>query len=224
MMKFNEFQKYEATLLIPYQKYFELIYETKYLIEARLSTGRLFVAHKSFYGCNRRAAVIKASDWYNSHLKAVLGNPHNTMFINDPLVEVKYDDDFVCTDLRNKYLDEGTTNRLLAESKGDLGREDALPRDGISLGSVKRLRKRKRKEIQLTEHLTQTASGTIYYKMAQVSQERKGSIKFRKVKLASKSLLKAKREVIRRGLNKFEKFSDFGKESNRKFSSVHQAA
>ena len=146
MMKFNEFQKYEATLLIPYQKYFELIYETKYLIEARLSTGRLFVAHKSFYGCNRRAAVIKASDWYNSHLKAVLGNPHNTMFINDPLMEVKYDDDFVCTDLRNKYLDEDTTNRLLAESKGDLGREDALPRDGISLGSVKRLRKRKRKE------------------------------------------------------------------------------
>jgi len=224
MMKFNEFQKYEATLLIPYQKYFELIYETKYLIEARLSSGRLFVAHKSFYGCNRRSAVIKATEWYNAHLKAVLGNPHNTMFIDDPLMEVKYDDDFVCTDLRNKYLDKDTMNRLLAESKGDLGREEILPKDGISMGSVKRLRKRKRKEIQLTEHLTQTASGTIYYKMAEISEDRKGTIKFRKIKLASKSLLKAKREVIRRGLNRFEKFSDFNNGANRKFSSEHKAA
>ena len=54
MMKFNDFQKYEATLRIPYEKYFELIYETKYLIEARLSAERCFIATKSFYGCNRR--------------------------------------------------------------------------------------------------------------------------------------------------------------------------
>ena len=50
MMKFNDFQKYEATLRIPYEKYFELIYETKYLIEARLSPERCFIATKLFTG------------------------------------------------------------------------------------------------------------------------------------------------------------------------------
>ena len=224
MMKFNEFQKYEATLHIPYEKYFELIYETKYLIEARLGTDRQFVACKPFYGCNRRSAIIKASEWYNSHLKKVLGNPQHVMFIDDPLQEVTYDDDFVCTDLRNKYLDENTISRLLAESHGDLGRESSMQPDGVPLGSVKRLRKRKRKEVQLTDRLSQTPSGTIYYKMTEVVEGRGCSVKVRKIKLASKSLLKAKREVIRRGLNKFEKFSETKLIPSRKFSSINQAA
>ena len=224
MMKFNEFQKYEATLHIPYEKYFELIYETKYLIEARLGPDRQFVAYKSFYGCNRRSAVIKASEWYNSHLKKVLGNPQNIMFIDDPLLEVTYDDDFVCTDLRNKYLDENTITRLLAEAKGDLGRENSILPDGAPLGSVKRLRKRKRKEVQLTDRLSQTPGGTIYYKMTEVVEGRGCSVKVRKIKLASKSLLKAKREVIRRGLNKFEKYSENKLIPSRKFSSIIQAA
>jgi hypothetical protein len=224
MMKFNEFQKYEATLHIPYEKYFELIYETKYLIEARLGPDRQFVAYKSFYGCNRRSAVIKASEWYNSHLKKVLGNPQNIMFIDDPLLEVTYDDDFVCTDLRNKYLDENTITRLLAEAQGDLGRENSILPDGAPLGSVKRLRKRKRKEVQLTDRLSQTPGGTIYYKMTEVIEGRGCSVKVRKIKLASKSLLKAKREVIRRGLNKFEKFSENKLIPPRKFSSIIQAA
>jgi len=224
MMKFNEFQKYEATLHIPYEKYFELIYETKYLIEARLGPDRQFVAYKSFYGCNRRSAVIKASEWYNSYLKKVLGNPQNIMFIDDPLLEVTYDDDFVCTDLRNKYLDENTITRLLAEAQGDLGRENSILPDGAPLGSVKRLRKRKRKEVQLTDRLSQTPGGTIYYKMTEVVEGRGCSVKVRKIKLASKSLLKAKREVIRRGLNKFEKFSENKLIPSRKFSSIIQAA
>jgi hypothetical protein len=224
MMKFNEFQKYEATLHIPYEKYFELIYETKYLIEARLGPDRQFVAYKSFYGCNRRSAVIKASEWYNSHLKKVLGNPQNIMFIDDPLLEVTYDDHFVCTDLRNKYLDENTITRLLAEAQGDLGRENSILPDGAPLGSVKRLRKRKRKEVQLTDRLSQTPGGTIYYKMTEVVEGRGCSVKVRKIKLASKSLLKAKREVIRRGLNKFEKFSENKLIPSRKFSSIIQAA
>jgi len=224
MMKFNEFQKYEATLHIPYEKYFELIYETKYLIEARLGPDRQFVAYKFFYGCNRRSAVIKASEWYNSHLKKVLGNPQNIMFIDDPLLEVTYDDDFVCTDLRNKYLDENTITRLLAEAQGDLGRENSILPDGAPLGSVKRLRKRKRKEVQLTDRLSQTPGGTIYYKMTEVVEGRGCSVKVRKIKLASKSLLKAKREVIRRGLNKFEKFSENKLIPSRKFSSIIQAA
>ena len=48
-------------------------------------------------------AVEKVVAWYNKHLKAVLGHPHQTLMINDPMGEVSYEDGFVCTDLQNKY-------------------------------------------------------------------------------------------------------------------------
>lgn len=208
MMKFNDFQKYKVTLFIPYRKYFELIYETKYLLEARLKSGRIFVAHKFFYGCNRRTAVAKAIEWYNKDLKHILGHPFEHMVIDDPLGEVVYDEGFVCTDLRNKYLDEPTIERLVKDSKGDLGRERASDAGGCPLASVKRLKKRRNQEIELTKRFVQTSGGTIYYKMTDISDRKNGKLIMRKIKLASKSLVKAKKEVIRRGLNKFEKFSN----------------
>tara|TARA_Y100000022_G_scaffold200629_1_gene216922 strand:+ start:2735 stop:3400 length:666 start_codon:yes stop_codon:yes gene_type:complete len=204
MMKLNDFQKYDVTLLIPYEKYFELIYETKYLLEARLNSDRIFVAQKSFFGCNRRTAVSKASDWYNKALKKVLGHPHDKMFVNDPCGEVVYDQGFVCTDLRNKYLDDPTIDRLIKEAGGDLGREDTK----TPAASVKRLRKRRKQEVQLTDRLIQSSGGTIYYKMTELCDSKTGRSKVRKIKLASKSLIKAKKEVVRRGLDRFENFAD----------------
>ena len=206
MMKFNDFQKYQATLIIPYKKYFELIYETKYLLEARLSGDRNFIAEKSFYGCNRRSAVKKASDWYSKNLRSVLGNPTDTLTIDDPLKEVSYDDDFVCTDLRNKYLDDQTIDRLINEAEGDLGRDEGTGCAGSRISSVKRLKKRRKNEIQLTDCLVQTSGGTIYFKAIDMVSAKSGRGIVKKVKLASKSLGKAKKEVVRRGLNKFEKF------------------
>ena len=206
MMKFNDFQKYEARLRIPYEKYFKLIYDTKSLLEARLSPDRTFLAIKSFYGCNRRMAVEKASVWYASHMKPVLGPPHKTMIIDDPLGEVVYDEEFVCTDLRNRFLDDLTIDRLLKDAKGDLGREESTSLRHAP-ASVRRLKKRRRQEIKLTDRLVQSSGGTIYYKMTDLDGGSSGRSKTKKIKLASKSLSKAKKEVIRRGLNKFEKFS-----------------
>lgn len=208
MMKFNDFQKYMVTLHIPYEKYFELIYETKYLLEARLKTGRIFEAQKFFYGCNRRSVVAKAVQWYNQNLKQALGHPHMKMFIDDPLTEVVYDDGFVCTDLRNKFLDDATIERLLTEANGDLGRGDSGDSSKIQLSSVIRLRKRRKFETVLTDHFIQSSGGTIYYQMADLPQGRGTRFKVRKIKLSSKSLEKAKKEVVRRGLNKFEKFAN----------------
>ena len=59
MMKVNDFQKYEVTLMISYEDYFNLIYESKYLLEARLGPDRIFIAKKSVYGNCRRKAVQK---------------------------------------------------------------------------------------------------------------------------------------------------------------------
>ena len=47
MMKVNDFQKYEVTLMISYEDYFRLIYESKYLLEARSGTARMFIARKA---------------------------------------------------------------------------------------------------------------------------------------------------------------------------------
>ena len=207
MMKFNDFQKYQATLLIPYEKYFELIYETKYLLEARLSTDRNFIAQKSFYGCNRRSVVEKVSEWYNKNLRSVLGHPLETLTIDDPLKEVSYDEEFVCTDLRNKYLDNQTIDRLVKEGDGDLGREERKGNTGVTITCIRRLKKRRKKEVQLTDCLVQTPGGTINFKMTGMVRGKSGKGKVKKVKLASKSLDKAKKEVARRGLNNFENFT-----------------
>jgi hypothetical protein len=64
MMKVNDFLKYEITLSISYEDYFRLIYDNKYLIEARLGPERTFVAKKSVYGNSRKKAVHKAVQWF----------------------------------------------------------------------------------------------------------------------------------------------------------------
>lgn len=207
MMKINDFQKYKATLLIPYDQYFSLIYDTKYLLEARLSSGRIFVAHKYFYGCNRRKAVEKATDWYSKDLRDVLGPPNQVMMIDDPMEEVIYEEGFICTDLRNKYLDEPTIDRLLKDAGGDLGRDNTTGSGSHPTCSVKRLRRRRKQEVRLTDRLTQSPSGVIYYRMTEFHKGNSSRTKSRKVKLASKSLEKARKEIIRRGLDRLEKGS-----------------
>ena len=207
MMKINDFQKYKATLLISYDQYFSLIYDTKYLLEARLSSGRIFVAHKYFYGCNRRKAVEKATDWYSKDLRDVLGPPNQVMMIDDPMEEVIYEEGFICTDLRNKYLDEPTIDRLLKDAGGDLGRDNTTGSGSHPTCSVKRLRRRRKQDVRLTDRLTQSPSGVIYYRTTEFHKGNSGRTKSRKVKLASKSLEKARKEIIRRGLDRLEKGS-----------------
>ncbi len=207
MMKVNDFQKYEVTLTIPYESYFSLIYETKYLLEARLCPNRCFVAHHLVYACSRRKAVEKAAAWYNKELKEALGAPHLFMTIDDPMNEVIYDEGFVCSDLRNKYLNEVTRTRLIEEAQGDLAADDSKGSECHPPCSVKRIRRRKKEHVQLSSRLSQTAGGTIYYRMTEMPESKGGRPKIRMVRLSSKSLKKAEKEVARRGLDKFEKFS-----------------
>jgi hypothetical protein len=73
MMKVNDFQKYEVSLKIPYEDYFSLIYETKYLLEARLGANRCFIAKVAMYGNCRRRAVEKLLNGSRKILKAFSG-------------------------------------------------------------------------------------------------------------------------------------------------------
>ena len=72
MMKVNDFLKYTITLDIEYENYFSLIYDTKYLLEARLGPDRKFVAKKSIYANCRKRAVQKAVQWFWKEFKGGL--------------------------------------------------------------------------------------------------------------------------------------------------------
>jgi len=211
MMKVNDFLKYEISLNISYEDYFRLIYDNKYLIEARLGPDRTFIAKKSIYGNSRKKAVQKAVQWFWKDFKGVLGPAHKVMTVDDPHEEVSYDEDFACNDLGHKYLDESTLERLLAEADGELVRDDSVGSENHPPNSVKRIKRRRKQNIQLTSRLTQSPGGTIYYRMTAMPSGKNSRPKTKSVKLASKSLDKALKEVVRRGLDKFDKFEDNAK-------------
>ena len=225
MMKVNDFLKYDIKLKIDYDDYFRLIYDTKYLIEARLGPNRTFIATKSVYGNSRRKAVKQAVEWFWKDFKGVLGSAHKVMTVNDPYDEVIYDEDFACNDLRNKYLDDSTIERLIEDADGDLLKDDSVGSEKHPPNSVKRTKRRRKQNIQLTSRLSQTPGGTIYYKMTEISSTGQSTRKkFKMIKLSSKSLEKAQREVERRGLNKFEKFSNRATKSRSNKAKAKKAA
>ncbi len=225
MMKVNDFLKYDITLKIDYDDYFRLIYDTKYLIEARLGPNRTFIASKPVYGNSRKKAVQQAVQWFWKDFKGMLGSAHKIMTINDPYEEVNYDEEFACNDLGNKYLDEITLTRLLEDANGDLAKDESEGSEKHPPNSVKRIKRRRKQNTQLTARLSQSPGGTIYYKMTEFPPKGKNSrAKLKMIKLSSKSLDKAIREVERRGLNKFEKFKAKSKPTRILKGKVKQAA
>lgn len=224
MMKVNDFLRYEISLSISYEDYFRLIYDNKYLIEARLGPDRTFIAKKSVYGNSRKKAVQKAVQWFWKDFKGVLGPAHKIMTVNDPHDEVVYDDDFACNDLGNKYLDEPTIDRILEEADGELARDESQGSENHPPNSVKRIKRRRKQSVQLTSRLTQSPGGTIYYRMTEMPEAKNARPKTKNVKLASKSLDKALKEVARRGLDKFEKFENNAKGKKVSSPKAKQAA
>ena len=75
MMKVNDFLKYEISLSISYEDYFRLIYDNKYLIEARLGPDRTFIAKKSIYGNSRKKPFKKPCNGFGRTSRAFLVLP-----------------------------------------------------------------------------------------------------------------------------------------------------
>jgi hypothetical protein len=210
MMKVNDFLKYTITLDIEYENYFSLIYDTKYLLEARLGPDRQFVAKKSIYANCRKRAVQKAVQWFWKEFKGALGSVHKTMTVDDPHGEVVYNEGFACNDLGHKYLSEETVDRVIEESDGELFRDLTEGSENHPPNSVNRAKRRRKQSNVISPRMTQSPAGTIYYRTTMVPQYSKdGKIiqrrKVKNVKLASKTLNKALREVSRRGLDRHEK-------------------
>ncbi|MBT4665007.1 MAG: hypothetical protein HOB63_00660, partial [Opitutae bacterium] len=155
MMKVNDFLKYTITLDIEYENYFSLIYDTKYLLEARLGPDRQFVAKKSIYANCRKRAVQKAVQWFWKEFKGALGSVHKTMTVDDPHGEVVYNEDFACNDLGNKYLSEETIDRVIEESDGELFRDLSEGSENHPPNSVKRAKRRRKQSNVIAPRMTQ---------------------------------------------------------------------
>ena len=139
------------------------------------------------YGNSRRKGVEKAVEWFKKEFKGVLGSAHKVMTVDDPFNEVSYDEDFACNDLGNKYLDDDTIQRVIFESDGDLCEEDPESEQSLIIAFVAL----NAGKYQLTSRLSQTPTGTIYYKMAEPVSRNGKRAKTTSVKLSSKSLEKA---------------------------------
>ena len=209
MIKTNDFLKYTVKLNIEYENYFRLIYETKYLLEARLGPDKKFLAYHSIYANSRRKAVKKAVQWFWKEFKGLLGSANEVMTVDDPHCEVVYDDDFACNDLGNKYLEEDIIEQIIEESNGELIRDTSKGSENHPPNCFKRVKRRRKKNALLAPRITQTPGGAIFYRMTEAPQVTEdGKIvqrrKIKNVKLSSKSLDKALREIARRKLDRHE--------------------
>ncbi|MBT4666030.1 MAG: hypothetical protein HOB63_05905, partial [Opitutae bacterium] len=101
-------------------------------------------------------------------------------------------------------------DRVIEESDGELFRDLSEGSENHPPNSVKRAKRRRKQSNVIAPRMTQSPAGTIYYRTTMVPQYSKdGKIiqrrKVKNVKLASKTLDKALREVSRRGLDRDEK-------------------
>lgn len=165
-----------------------------------------FVAERVIAAANRRVAVRKALQWFSTRFNGSVGPAWKVLTLDDPGNEVAYDEDFSCSDLRNKLLPEDVIQRLLAASNGELVRDTRSAWLGHPLCAVRRTKRRvKFKAKAIAPCIYQNACGTIFYRITQQPQiSRSGVVlnkrKTRLVRLEARTLPAAIKEIRDRGL------------------------
>ena len=107
--------------------------------------------------------------------------------------EVHYEEGFICNELKNKYLDDITRDRLIEESQGDLAVDDSIGTKLHPPASVKRSQKEKAGYKVNLKTDPETPGGTIYYRMTELPTSSDGRVRYRSVKLSSKSFKSEKK-------------------------------
>ena len=189
-------QIYKATFTISYEAYMKALAQGKNPKDARLMPGRVFRFVKEFANANREKAVYKACQWYWDNYKGAWGQINDIMVVNDPCEEVKYGDDFSCSSRSSRYLDESTIDRLIAESKGELIRENKEGKKHHPRNPLKRVKRRRIKPKLVGTNLYQSSSGVMFYVTTYISKNGKRCRK--ENKLLSRTLEKAQKEIERR--------------------------
>jgi hypothetical protein len=137
-------------------------------------------------------------------LKGAWGQAHQILTIGDHYGEVRYNEDFSCSDKAHRYLDEATVLLLLKEADGELEREKRLGDKHHPTNPVKRSKRRRKYLHKVAHSIYQSpSSGILYFAQTTVPQISKdGAIvqkrKRENFKLVSKDLNKAAEEIERR--------------------------
>lgn len=169
---------------------------------------------KARYGMSapdRRTAVLLILRWFRGKYKGKFGTAIDVLTVGDPYREVAFrqpEQAFSCRSKTNNYLDEETTIRVIAESKGKLERDTRV---GIPNHPRRSLRYKRRhpREFRVTAmpNIHETNFGVFYYRVVVTPQKSKGGVIIQKrvlkdIKLNAKTLAEAIQEIQTRGLRK----------------------
>ena len=165
-----------------------------------------FVAERVISAPNRQTAVRKALQWFSTRFNGSVGPASSILTVDDPCHEVTYDQDFSCSDLRNKFLPEEVLDRVLAEANGELVRDTRRTSHGHPLCAVRRTKRRvKFKARAIAPCVYQNPFGTIFYRITLQPQVSSSGVPVRKrktrlVRLTARTLPEALAEIQARRL------------------------
>ncbi len=167
----------------------------------------IFVGIKILQADNRVDAERKAYHWYWNHCRACFGHAERVITVSDEDEEVRYSNSFSCTDLQARYLDRKTAERLVAESKDELGIRVPDAAEGCAYWQLYRLKKRRNTPSmhKVAPCILKGGSGVLYYRRTLEPQmSANGQVivrrKMENVRLQARTLKEAYREVIERRL------------------------
>ena len=187
---------YTATFTVEYDAYFKALQAGLYIKNARLKPGRVFHFTETVEATDRGKAIFKVCQKYWGDYKGILGQANDILTVNDPFLEVQYDDSFSCSDRKHRYLDEETIERLLKESKGELERETRESSHHHPRNPLKRKKRRRHPMQRIGTNLYKSHTGTLFY--VTVYRNKNGKRCRKNNKLLAKSLDKAQAEIARR--------------------------
>ena len=175
-----------------------------YIAELR-KRGDSFIARFIIHAANRATAVHKTQLWYWATYKGSLGRAHEVLTVSDPANEVVYDETFNCADKRNRLLPKNIIERVIAESEGELMRDERNGAPHHPTGSVRRVKRRRDFGRFIAPNIRQMKGGLLYYRVVTSPQvSKKGKIirkrKHANIRLAARTLPEAIEEIRARQL------------------------
>ncbi|MDO8620149.1 MAG: hypothetical protein Q7R64_02270 [bacterium] len=206
----TEKRKYEATIITTNPAVSEKIPEA-------VQTAGQYIAKKVVEAKSRAGAVTKIKRWIYGNFDGALGKLHVILTVADPSTEVRYSPAFKCGVVGNRFLDEVTIERVLAEANGELVRDTREGDEHHPPCSVIRAKRRRcfpKKILPCIVHKKNlTGRGWHFaYRLIQAPQVTENGVvvsrrKVKLVPLAARTLEQAVREVEARGLHRRNKES-----------------
>ncbi len=176
--------------------------------QSKVTVNGEIIARYGIEAPDRKTAVQKALQWFWKKYEEKYGPASEVVSVGDPYHEVAFKEPFNCHDTGNNYLDETTSLRVIAESKGILERNSKTGSRHHPRCFLRR-KKRHRSEyfVTVAPNIQKSNTGRFYYRIVVSPQKSKNGVitqhrKMRDIKLDSATLAEAIEEIREKGLKK----------------------